>query len=152
MANADMKPLYGVIAVGGGFCTLKSPMKVFADTCVGDREQGLEHSLCWKMRRAYQLTGNLCFVWDGRGYVGAVRDTRALFGESASADLWAWSEGSMHKYYEDRATGRCSLQAFIDFDIGGFEAEADRVINLCIGLHERIGLAIPEEPIEESGV
>ena len=121
------------------------------ETVVGDREQGAEHSLHWKMMRAYQLTGNLCFVWDERGYVGAVRDTRALFGESASADLWAWSEGSMHKYYEDCASGRCSPQAMIDFDSAKFEDGVDRVIRLCNRLHERIGLAIPEEPIEESG-
>ena len=123
-------------------------MKVFAEARVGDREQGLEHSLCWKMRRAYRLTANLCFVWDKRGYVGEVRDTQALFGEEASETLWAWSEGLMHKYYEDRAAGRCSLQAFIDFDVGRFEAEADRVIDLCNRLHGKIGLAIPEEPDE----
>jgi hypothetical protein len=126
------------------------PDRCGTGTAAGEWEQGLEHSLRWKMRRAYRLTGNLCFVWDERGYICEVRDTRALFGESASDDLWAWSEGLMHKYHGDRASGRCSLQASIDFDIGRFEAEADRVIELCTRLHERIGLAIPEEPMEES--
>ena len=121
------------------------------ETVAGEPEQGLGHSLCWKMRRAYQLTGNLCFVWDERGYVGEVRDTQALFGEEASETLWAWSEGLMHKYCEDRTSGRCSLQAFIDFDVGRFEAETDQVIELCNRLHERIGLAIPEEPMEGPG-
>lgn len=38
------------------------------------------------------------------------------------ADLiYGWADGLMHKYYENRSSGRCSLQATIDFDVAKFE-------------------------------
>ena len=109
----------------------------------------IEHSLRWKMRRAYQLAGNLCFVWDDDGYVGSVRDTTDLFGLDDSDMLWAWSEGGMHQYYDKRASGRCSIQSMIDFDVGAFEEETDEAIAKCIELHAQIELPLPDEFPEE---
>ncbi len=48
-------------------------------------------------------------------------DARGIDGEHGDM-VYGWADGLMHKYYENRATGHCSLQAMIDFDVGKFEA------------------------------
>lgn len=40
--------------------------------------------------------------------------------------IWAWADGLMHEYYQRMATGRCSLQASLDFDPGKFEQQVRR--------------------------
>ena len=80
-------------------------------------------SLKDKMRTAYALSCRLAFTEEG-----GVHDTGALYGAEASDLIWAWCEGGMHQYLEKRLEGRCSLQAFIDFDPGKFEDMVDRDI------------------------
>jgi len=111
--------------------------------------EAVEHSLQWKMDRAYQLTWNLCFVWNEGEGDGSVRDTDELFGKEDSAMLWAWSEGGMHQMYEKVTSGRCSIQRSIDFDVGVFEEEVDEAIARCTELHARIELPLSDECPEE---
>ncbi len=50
-----------------------------------------------------------------------------------------WADGLMHKFYENRASGHCSLQATIDFDVGAFEEEVKRDIAMMAAHLARVG-------------
>lgn len=53
--------------------------------------------------------------------------------------VWSWADGLMHKYYQTRADGRCSLQAMLDFDISKFEEEVKENIQTMKKLLAKIG-------------
>ncbi len=53
--------------------------------------------------------------------------------------VWAWADGHVHGYYERMATGRCSLQAQVDFDLGEFEERVVRQLDMMRRLLKRIG-------------
>ncbi len=76
-------------------------------------------SLAELMGEAYHLSLSLCYatIAPGGHYFDAREDARVP--DSA----WSWADGLVHKFYEKRASGECSLQAMIDFDVAAFEAE-----------------------------
>lgn len=77
-----------------------------------------------KLSLAYYLSLALGYVDD----CVTVRDTEALFGAETSDDIWAWADGLVAKYHESRQSGRCSLQATIDYDIAEEEKRLDATI------------------------
>jgi hypothetical protein len=54
--------------------------------------------------------------------------------------IFAWCDGLMHGYYERTSSGRCSLQATIDFDVAKFEANVERDIATMEGLLATYGM------------
>jgi hypothetical protein len=53
--------------------------------------------------------------------------------------VWAWADGGVHAYYERMVTGRCSLQAQIDFDLERFESRVVRELDLMQRILRRLG-------------
>ena len=51
----------------------------------------------------------------------------------------SWADGLYHKYYQNRATGHCSLQSTIDFDVAKFEASVERDIATMTRLLTKVG-------------
>lgn len=93
-----------------------------------------ETSLCDKMEEAYRLSIRL--IYDGCKHAKRCEhdcepvDVLAKYGKEVDDFVWSWTDGLMHKYYNDRSSGHCSLQSFIDFDIEVFEKEVDSHIGL----------------------
>ena len=54
--------------------------------------------------------------------------------------IWVWVDGLVQNYHVSRMTGRCSLQATIDYDIGEAEASIDKEIALFQGLVRQHGI------------
>lgn len=57
-----------------------------------------------------------------RGTMFDARDEGDLTEEEADL-VYGWADGLVHQYYHKRATGQCSLQASMDFDVGKFEEQ-----------------------------
>ena len=55
----------------------------------------------------------------------------------------SWADGLYHKYYDNRTTGHCSLQAMIDFDVEKFEKQVEQDIETM----KRI-LAVVPSPVK----
>jgi hypothetical protein len=92
-----------------------------------ERERGqtmpeiLEASLSDKMAKAFDLSIELWKLDEAKEYKALKRDEEADF-------VYGWADGLCHKYYQNMATGHCSPQATIDFDVGVFEESVDRDI------------------------
>jgi len=80
-----------------------------------------EASLADKMTKAYNLAFDLWKLDEAKEYKALKK------GEEADL-VYGWADGLCHKYYEKMATGHCSPQAMIDFDIAKFEESVDRDI------------------------
>ena len=53
--------------------------------------------------------------------------------------IWGWADGLMHKYYERMATGRCSLKASLEFDLGEFEQGVRRDLDIMQQILKQVG-------------
>lgn len=53
--------------------------------------------------------------------------------------VWAWADGHVHGYFERITTGRCSLQAQIDFDLEAFEERVVRQLDTMKRILQRMG-------------
>lgn len=53
--------------------------------------------------------------------------------------VWGWADGLMHKYYQSRATGRCSWKAMQEFDVTQFEENVKRDIATMTKLLAKVG-------------
>ena len=51
----------------------------------------------------------------------------------------SWADGLMHKYYQNMATGHCSIAAMARFDVGKFEDEVVADIEMMKRLLARCG-------------
>lgn len=99
-----------------------------------------EKSLCDLMHEAFQLSLDVAyseiapdgsyFTWRPTG-LGNHEDM-----------ISGWADGLVHKYYDNRVTGHCSLQAQIDFDIEKFEQGVERDIKIMKKLLEKLGKPI----------
>ena len=90
-----------------------------------------------KLAKAFYLGLALAYVGDT---CVEVRDMDALFGAEVSDRIWVWVDGLVQNYHVSRMTGRCSLQATIDYDIGEAEASIDKEIALFQGLVRQHGI------------
>jgi hypothetical protein len=106
------------------------------------------HSLRWKMCRAYQLSSILSFQKDSK----EARNTTAIFGQDNSDLIWSHCEGDQFKYYHKMETCRCSLKAAMEFDIGKYEERMEQAIVTFISLLEQVNEEVPEEMTEEDCV
>jgi len=90
-----------------------------------------EPSFSDKLWIAYDLAVDLCYVpAPSGGNLSEVRDTAELFGEETSHRLWAYVDGLMEKYHEDRMSGRCSVAASMAYDPEMEERKVDADISL----------------------
>lgn len=96
-----------------------------------------QKSLADKMQHAYNLSIDLC-------YNGCDHETKCdhactpvskIVGLTYEQedDVWSLADGLWHKYYHDRVSGRCSLQASIGFDVEKFEQQIDDLIKVMEG-------------------
>ena len=53
--------------------------------------------------------------------------------------IWGWADGLMHKYYDRMATGRCSLKASLEFDLGEFEQGVRRDLDTMQNILKQVG-------------
>ncbi len=65
------------------------------------------------MDDAFYLAMRVCYT-DGRMIV-------RKFSHPQEDEIWAWADGLNHAYYGKIASGRCSIQASIDFDVSKWE-------------------------------
>jgi len=81
----------------------------------------LEASLSDKMGKAFDLSIK---IWK----LDEAKENKALRRDEEVDLVYGWADGLCHKYYQNMATGHCSPQATIDFDVGAFEESVDRDI------------------------
>lgn len=108
-------------------------------------KQDTEQSLKEKMDRAYELAGNLAFVFDEGGHVFATCDTEKQYGAETSDLIWYWCEGHGHSYYKRVTEGRCSIDESITFNLRKWEARVDRAIKRFTKLHFEQHMELPQE-------
>ena len=103
-------------------------------------EQELELGFGQKLDICYRLSLEVLFEDDRclrqRSWVeGLAKDL--------SDDLWAWGDGLMTKYHMKQQTGRCSLQAKLDYDLGAEEQKLDETIVRFSKVLQDHGLKVP---------
>jgi len=91
------------------------------------------------MRKAYNLSLDLgyCEIAPDGSFLTWRED--ASIPEADMGTVSSWADGLMHKYYIDRANGRCSLAATLSFDVEAFEAEVQKDIAMMAAHVARIG-------------
>ena len=62
--------------------------------------------------------------------------------------VFGWADGLTHKYYQNHATGHCSIVAMASFDIEKFEASVVRDIEIMEQVLQRIGFPVILTPNE----
>jgi hypothetical protein len=53
--------------------------------------------------------------------------------------IFGWADGVTHKYYQNHATGHCSLSAMVNFDVESFENSVIKNIEVMKELLDRFG-------------
>jgi hypothetical protein len=83
-------------------------------------------SLAELMDEAFDLSLNLCYkTITPEGHYFDPRDIKDdTLGELVSG----WADGLVHAHYQRLSTGRCSVSAMINFDVGEFEESVKRDI------------------------
>lgn len=96
-------------------------------------------SLSDLMQTAFKLSLDLSHTeLSSLGHYFTPRETN--MGTEKETDMvWAWSDGLMHKFYENRSTGHCSIQSMIDFDVAKFEADVEKDIATMERLLKKYG-------------
>ncbi len=97
------------------------------------------------MSEALRISWELTYKnrWDD-GVYHEPRDGGELTEEEEDM-VAGWADGLVHKYYDKMASGRCSLQASIDFDVAEFEA---RCLRDLARMKEILGRVAPVEIIK----
>jgi hypothetical protein len=103
----------------------------------------MNESLDELMTRAFHLAMDVAYseLAPGGHWIAARQE--ALGTEDETDMVWSWADGHQHKHLHDRTSGRCSLQAMIDFDIGRFEEQVRRDIVTLTQLLARFGAPKP---------
>jgi hypothetical protein len=95
-------------------------------------------SLSDLMERAFNLSLDLTYKdMSPDGHYLTPRELPTSSENESTVSCWA--DGLVHKYYQDRASGHCSLQASIDFDLAKFEASVVRDIDMMTKLLAEVG-------------
>jgi len=92
-------------------------------------------SLSDLMNEAYRLSLDLSYesVAPDMSYLHPRKDWRGVSTKKQDT-VYAWSDGLVHKMYQNVSTGHCSLQAMIDFSIAAFEASVKKDIAMMKAL------------------
>lgn len=87
-----------------------------------------ESSLQELMSEAYHLSLSLayCTLTPDGHYFDVREDAR--ISEADSDTIFSWADGLMHKHYENRSTGHCSLASMMSFDVAAWEEEVTQNI------------------------
>lgn len=96
-----------------------------------------EKSLADRMNEAFRLSLQLAYeTIDDKGHYFDYRQSGL---GNLEDTIYGWADGLSHKYYETHASGRCSFQSMIDFDVGKFEVSVLKDIRKMKNLLKRIG-------------
>ena len=90
------------------------------------------------MGEAFHLSMMCAYATTQDGYYHNVRPEGVLSEEEVDL-VFAWADGLVQKYAENRMTGHCSLQATIDFDVEKFEERVVRDIEKLKAILARVG-------------
>lgn len=80
-------------------------------------------SLAELMHEAWELAMDLThetLAPDGLHYFLPRQNFAGLSSEALDT-ISGWADGLLHKYYNQRTSGRCSIKDMIEFDVGRFE-------------------------------
>lgn len=99
-----------------------------------------EKSLCDLMEHAFRLSLRIVYstIAPKGDYLNA-RDLNGQVSEKTQTMIYAWADGLIHKYYDNMASGHCSFQAMIDFDVGHFEESVKGDIQIMEEILAKIG-------------
>ena len=91
------------------------------------------------MAECYRLSLHAAYKnYTEKGHCFEPRDEGVLTEDEADL-VYGWADGLMYKSYHDRASGHCSIQAMIDFDVVEFEEQCIKNRETIKAILERIG-------------
>jgi hypothetical protein len=97
----------------------------------------MSKSLSDLMHEAVTLSWDLSF--EAVTPEGRYTKWRSVGNAEESDMITSWADGLMHQYYQRYSSGRCSLQAMIDFDVAEFEESVKRDVGVMRALLEQVG-------------
>lgn len=96
-------------------------------------------SLADLMNKAFHLSMDLTHSEIAPGGIWFTPRQEAIGTPEEDDMIWGWADGLIHKFFQSRASGRCSLQAMIDFDVAKFEKKVKDNVTTMERLLEKWG-------------